>query len=95
MAEEKCTEESKEALVKLPNLLDSAKIDTDVMNIIRKSSAVSLFRQEGIPLSKFKFGCAPKSGFAELKPPNPLLARLNLSFTYKDSAAFANIRCRF
>lgn len=98
MTDMNCTEESKNTLINPPKLLGDAqlKVNTDVMDIVRKSSATSLFRQDGISLSKLlSFNYTPKSGIAEVKPPNPVFSRLSLCLAYKDGGAFANLKCRF
>lgn len=98
MTDTNCTEVSKNALTNQPKLLDDSqlKINTDLMDIVRKSTAASLFKKDGIPLSKLlSFNCTSKSGLAELKPPNPIISKLSLCLAYKDGAAFANLRCRF
>lgn len=97
MAETNCTEESKNPLINPPKLLDpKLKINTDVMDIVRKSSVASLFRQDGIAFSQLpRFNRTSKSGVAELKPPNPVFSRLSLCLAYKDGGGFANLRYRF
>lgn len=98
MADTNCTEESKNPLINPPKLLDDSqlKIKADLNTVIRQSSAVSLFKKDGIPLSKLlNFNCLARPGMAEVKQPSPLATKLRLGVNYKDGACFVNLGCKF
>lgn len=98
MANPDCTVEKSNVLIQPPKLLDDSqlKIKADLNTLIRQSSAVSLFKKEGIPLSKLlSFNCLARPGMAEVKQPSPLATKLRLGVNYKDGACFVNLGCKF
>lgn len=67
MAEDKCTEERKNALIKPPSLLGDAqlKISLNPMDSIKQSPVISLFNR-GIRLSDVVLGCKSGMKLAEV-----------------------------
>lgn len=92
MTDTNCTN----VLINPPKLLDKAQLNLDVLEKLKKSTAFSLFKKNGVPAGKlFSFNCFSRSGVAELKPPSPLMQKLRIGVACKDGAVLAKIGCTF
>lgn len=96
MADTNCTVEKSNVLVQAPKLLEKSQLNLDILEKIKKSTAVSLFKKDGVPASKLlSFNCFSRSGLAEIKTSSPLMQKLRVGATCKDGAFFVNLGCKF
>lgn len=96
MADTNCTVEKSNVLTQAPKLLEKSQLNLDILEKIKKSTAVSLFKKDGVPVSKLlSFNCFSGSGLAEIKDHSILSQKLRVSATCKDNAFFVNLGCKF
>ncbi len=83
-------------LIMAPKLLEDKQLKLDILDKLKKSTAFSLFKKEGVPAAKLLgFNCFPSSALAEVKPPSPLLQKLRVGAACKDGAFFVKLGCTF
>lgn len=96
MADTNCTIEKSNVLIQPPKLLEDKQLKLDVLDKLKQSTALSLFKDKGVPAAKLLgFNCFPSSALAEVKPPNPIWQKLRVGAACKDGAFYVKLGCTF